>query len=134
MEKCTQGQREQGRSGRSWEQASTSIVFCCFDVSAVLCGPGGSISKYSSPPQTTMLKLQLYYRTIITQNWQLNGSLTTTELKKPQLCRLVGGVEMQIGLVPYTRVVDKNSGEISWERGVLALYQAPQPRVPVPGR
>ena len=38
----------------------------------------------------------------------LNGSLTTTELKKPHPSKLVGGAEMQIGLVPHTSVVDKN--------------------------
>ena len=41
---------------------------------------------------------------------------------------------MQNGLVPHPRVVDKNSGGISQEQGVLAPHQAPQPRVPVPGR
>ena len=42
---------------------------------------------------------------------ELNGSLTTMELKKPS--RLVGGTGMWDGLVPCTCVVDKNSGGIS---------------------
>ena len=33
---------------------------------------------------------------------KLNGSLTTTELKKPHPSRLVGGVETQNGLVPVS--------------------------------
>ena len=47
---------------------------------------------------------------------------------------MVGGAEMQNGLIPHTRVVDKNSGGLYWEQGVPAPYQAPQPRAPVPGR
>ena len=35
---------------------------------------------------------------------------------------------------PTPHVVDKNSGGIFWEQGVLAPHQAPQSRVPVPGR
>ena len=37
-------------------------------------------------------------------------------------------------LVPHTHVVDKNSGGISQEWGVQAPHQAPQARVPMPGR
>ena len=37
-------------------------------------------------------------------------------------------------LVPHPRVVDNNSGGISWERGVPAPHQASLPKVPVPGR
>ena len=48
---------------------------------------------------------------------ELNGSLTTTELKKPQLSRLVGGVQTKNELVSHPRVVDKNSEGISWEPG-----------------
>ena len=64
----------------------------------------------------------------------LNRSLTTMELKKPHSSILVGGAQAQNGLVPHPRVLDKNLGGISREQGVTALYQPPQPRVPVPGR
>ena len=46
------------------------------------------------------------------------------ELKKPHPSRLVGGAEIQNGLVPYPHVVDKNLGEISQEQGVPAPHQA----------
>ena len=65
---------------------------------------------------------------------KLNRSLTTTELKKPHPSRLVAGVETRNRLLPHTCVVDKNSGGISWEQGVPAPQQEPQPRVPEPGR
>ena len=58
---------------------------------------------------------------------ELNGNLTTTELKKPHASRLVGGVEMLNGLVLYPPVVDKNLGGIP-------PNQAPKLRVPLPGR
>ena len=52
-----------------------------------------------------------------------------------QLCAsVVGGAEMWNRLVPYPHLVDKNLRGISWEQGVPAQHQAPQPRVPVPGR
>ena len=65
---------------------------------------------------------------------ELNGSLTTTQLTKPHPSRLVGGMEMQNRLVPHPCVVDKNLGGISQERGGPIPHQAPQPRIPVPGR
>ena len=46
---------------------------------------------------------------------ELNGSLKTVELKKPQPSILVGDMEIQNGLVPHPYVVDKNSGGISQE-------------------
>ena len=46
---------------------------------------------------------------------ELNGSLTTMDLKKLYLSRLVGGVEMWNRLVPHPCVVDKNLGGISQE-------------------
>ena len=46
---------------------------------------------------------------------QLNGSLTTMELKKPHPSRLVEGAQTQNRLVPHPYVVDKNSGGISWD-------------------
>ena len=46
---------------------------------------------------------------------QPEWSLTTMELKKPHPSKLVGGVEVWNGLVPHTRVVDKNLGGISQE-------------------
>ena len=52
--------------------------------------------KCSSPPHTTTEKLQLKYRTTITQNHQKNelyGSLTTKILKKSLSFRQVGGTE-----------------------------------------
>ena len=45
----------------------------------------------------------------------LNGSLTTTELKKPPPSRLVGNADAQIGLVPHPHVLDKNLGGIPQE-------------------
>ena len=65
---------------------------------------------------------------------ELNGSLTTIELKKPHPSKLVEGAQMQNRLVPYSYVLEKNSGGISWEQGVPAQHQAPQHRVLVPGR
>ena len=65
---------------------------------------------------------------------ELNGSLTTTELKKLHPFRLVGGVETWNGLVPHPCVVDKSSGGISQQQGVIAPHQASQPRVPVARR
>ena len=50
-----------------------------------------------------------------TSEIELNGSLTTTELKKPHPSRLVGGVQMLDGLVPHPCVVDKNLGGLSQE-------------------
>ena len=52
-----------------------------------------------------------------------NGSLTTTELKKPHLSRLVGVTHTQSGLVPHPCVVDKNLGVTSWQQGVLGPCQ-----------
>ena len=39
------------------------------------------------------------------------------ELKKPHPSRLVVGAQTWNGFVQHSRVVDKNSGGISWERG-----------------
>ena len=39
---------------------------------------------------------------------ELNGSLTTIDLKKPHPSRLVGGAETQNKLVPHVHEVDKN--------------------------
>ena len=65
---------------------------------------------------------------------ELNGSLTTMELKKPYPPRQVGGAQMRTRLVPNTHVVDENSGEISQKQGVPTPHQAPKISVPVPGR
>ena len=65
---------------------------------------------------------------------KLNGSLTTMELKKPHPSRLVGGAQVQNGLVFHPSVVDEISEGISQERGVPDPYQAPQTRVPVSRR
>ena len=65
---------------------------------------------------------------------KLNRSLTTMELKKPHPSKPVGGVQMKKGLIPHLCVVDKHSGEISWEQGVPNPHQDLQPGVPVPGR
>ena len=52
------------------------------------CSIGGGGGRHGSPPHTTTAKLQLNYRTTITQNHiELNGSLKTTELKEPQPSR-----------------------------------------------
>ena len=48
----------------------------------------------------------------------MNGSLTTTELKRSYPSRPVRGAETWNELVPHPRVMDKNSGGISWEQGV----------------
>ena len=83
----------------------------------------GCIGKHSSPPYTTTAKLQLKFRTTITQNHQKLRQievLTTTELKKPHASRLVGGAETPNRLVLYPCVVDKNSGGISQEQRVPA--------------
>ena len=64
---------------------------------------------------------------------ELNGSLTTTELKKPHISRLIEGVHTWNGLVPHPHEVDKNLVRISQEWEVVAPHQEPQPRVPVAG-
>ena len=64
-------------------------------------------------------KLQLNYKTTITQNHQkieLYGSSTTKELKKSSSFRWVGGAEMRRlrdaeWVVPHSSVVDKNRGQ-----------------------
>ena len=58
---------------------------------------------------------------------KLNGSLTTTKLKKPHPPRRAGGAQTLNGLVPHLCVLDKNSGGTSWEQGVPAPHQALQP-------
>ena len=55
------------------------------------------------------------------------------ELKKPYPSRLVGGAQMWNGLVPHSRVVDKNLGGISWERVVPAKESLTHTRSPIPG-
>ena len=65
---------------------------------------------------------------------KLNGSLTTIELKKPHPSKLVGGVQMQNGLVPHSHMVDTNLGGVSPDQGIPAPQQASQHRVPVPRR
>ena len=59
---------------------------------------------------------------------ELNGSLTTTELKKPHPSRLVGGTQMQNWLVQYPFVVNKNLGGIYRGAGVQAPHWAHSPR------
>ena len=76
-------------------------------------GQDGSIGRHGLPLCTTTMKLQLKHGTTITQNLQLDGILTTTELKKPHPSRLVGGAQMCSGLVPHPCVLDKNLGGIS---------------------
>ena len=58
---------------------------------------------------------------------KLNGILTTMELKKPCSSTPLEGVEMWNGSVPHPRVVDKNSGRISWEQDIPAPHQDPIP-------
>ena len=58
---------------------------------------------------------------------ELNGSLTTAELKKPRPSRLVRGVEMWNTQVPHLHVLNKNLGAISWKRRVPATHQTPSP-------
>ena len=58
---------------------------------------------HSLPSHTTTAKLQLQDK---------SGRLTTTELKKPHPPRLVRRAQMQNGLAPQPRAMDKNSGEI----------------------
>ena len=57
----------------------------------------GSVDKHGSPPHTTIVKIQLNYKTTITQKYQkieLYGHLTTKELKKALFFMQVGGMEM----------------------------------------
>ena len=51
------------------------------------------------------------------------------ELKKPHPPRMVVRAQMQNRLVPHPRVVDKNSGGISQEQGLLAPPQGPSAQV-----
>ena len=63
-----------------------------------LLGQDGGIGKHGLLFNTTTSKLQLKYRTTITQNYQkieLYGSLITKELKKSYSPRWVGGAKMQ---------------------------------------
>ena len=46
---------------------------------------------------------------------ELNGSVTTTELKKPHPASLVGGVQTWNGWFPHPLVVGENLGGISQE-------------------
>ena len=96
----------------------------------------GGVWRHGSPLHITTSKSQLKYRITIIQTIkkiELNGSLTTVELKEPHSPRLVGGVQVQNRLLSHPHVANKNSGGLSWEQGVPA-HQALQPRVPVPGR
>ena len=56
---------------------------------------------------------------------ELNGSLTTMELKKPRPSRLAGGMQAQNGLVPHPHVVDESLEGIYQEWGVPAPHQFP---------
>ena len=56
---------------------------------------------------------------------ELNGSLTTMELKKPHPSRLVGGAPIWNGLFPHPHVVDKTLGGISQEQAGPPPLQAP---------
>ena len=49
------------------------------------------------------------------------------DLKKPHPLRLVGGAQMQNGLVSHQHVVDKNSGGVLWKQGVPVPHQTPPP-------
>ena len=104
-----------------------TTLFLFLKTSLKTSGHDGSIGRHSSPPYTTTSKLQLKYRkpSVRTSEIKLNGSLTTTELKKPHPSRLVGGAQTQNWLVLYPHVVDKNSGGIYREQGVPAPHQAP---------
>ena len=81
------------------------------------------------PPHTPTKKLQLDYKTNITQNCQkieLYISPKTTDLKKPHSSRWAGGAETQREVkicggaaeleVPHPHVVDKNQEESSGAR------------------
>ena len=59
----------------------------------------GSVGRRGSPLRTTTTKSQLKYRTTLTET-ELNGSLTTMELKEPHPSRLGGGAQTQNRLVP----------------------------------
>ena len=82
-------------------------------------------NKHGLPTQHNYIKIttELYNnRHSEPSEIELNGSLTTTELKKPHPSRQVGDTEMQKGLVPHSYVVDKNSWGISQEQRVPAPY------------
>ena len=54
----------------------------------------GGAGRHGSPLHTTTSKLQLKYRTFITQNCQKLSWKEVWQLwKKPHLCRLVGGMQ-----------------------------------------
>ena len=96
----------------------------------------GSIGKHNLPPHTTTSKLQLKYRTTITQNCQksVEWKSENYRIKETTSIQTVGRHADTHGLVPHPCVVGKNSGETSWERDVPAPHKSPQPRVPGPGR
>ena len=83
---------------------------------------------------TPTSKLQLKYRTHPSEpsEIKLNGSLTTTELKKPHPSRLVGGVQTWNGLVPHPHVWWIIIQEAYLGSEVSQLL--PKPRFPLPGR
>ena len=58
---------------------------------------------------------------------ELNGSLKTTELKKPHPSRLGGGAQVWTVLVPHTHVMDKSSGGISQEQESQPHTSFPNP-------
>ena len=71
----------------------------CFKITERTSSQGGGIGRHDLPLSTTTPKLHIQK---IQNNHQLeiklNGSLTTTELKKPHPSRLVGGAQTWIKL------------------------------------
>ena len=98
----------------------------------------GSIGKHNSPPCATILRLQLKYRTTVTQTVRNQVERKTEKYR----CGIKDTTSIQTGkrgrdaeqLVPYPCVVDKNSGGISWEQEVPAHIRYSPPRFSVPGR
>ena len=107
------------------ERGGTGLCFAKVDQESRV--EDGGKGRHGSPLRMTSTKLQLKLHHSEPTEIELNGSLTTTELKKPHPFRLAGGVQTRNGLVPHPCVVDKNLGGISQERGVPAPHQALSP-------
>ena len=150
----TQMTRLQGISGMPYKEGATEdsagrLWVLGNETQSSTSAQYGDIRKWALPPHTIQQKLQLDYKTSITQIHQkieLYGSLTTKDLQKPYPSRQVGGVEMQRGVEshrdtkwhwelprhgmcrPTSTLVDKN------QEGHLRIKgPQPQTRPPSPG-
>ena len=97
----------------------------------------GNVGRHGSPLLKTTTKLQLKYRTTITQNirnW-VEWKSDTAELKKPHPSRLVGGgMDMeQFGPTPICIKIQEGY-LTSEESQTHTRPPPPQPRIPMPRR